>query len=292
MYKYIGVILQDIINNPISLLALIVSIVALYKNQKNGKLNSYNQKGCFYVSLLRKNLLQRLIKNYDITVKINNSIRSDSIPFNNRFIVGSYVGGISRAQIFSTYDDEQSISINKTHPEILNNRKAFKLSKKYANSNMYTFLSSPIFPYFSALGKYDEDRGVFERQLSRYHFYIELTDYCNNTEIWYVSFSLLLSNLEEDLKTKKWKKCIYSDFYKYYTFDDINIVSPKDIPKNLNRANMFNKTLKQIENKPKDKFESMVLIEQGFDAINNDLSLYEMKMYIKFIKQLGYDYLK
>lgn len=70
---------------------------------------------------------------------------------------------------------------------------------------------------------------MYDSQLNRYHFYIEITDYCKNTEIWYMSFSLLLSNIKE---TSEWKKCTYYHGYEYYTFNDINIISPRDIPKN------------------------------------------------------------
>jgi len=58
------------------------------------------------------------------------------------------------------------------------------------------------------------------REFSRYHFCIEITDFNDNSEVWYVGFSLVV-NRDKDMKVKD------------YEFEDINIVSPKDIIKNL-----------------------------------------------------------
>lgn len=98
-------------------------------------------------------------------------------------------------------------------------------------------------------------------------------------------FSLLLSNAKNERKL--WRKCNYDTGYAYFTFDDINIVSSRDVPKNLNRANNFNKCLEKIEEKEENSLDSIRLIEHGFDTINLDLQLFEIKEYIAFLKNLN-----
>lgn len=276
--------LQKNTNIIIAIISLIISIFSLLFSQKNARLNSYNQKGCYDIFLIRRGLLSRLMKRYDFTVKINNSITSNVIPFDYRLVIRPNMGGVLRAQMFSPFDDEFTFGINKTLPNILTSKIKHSLEKKYANKYITYFSSTPLYSYFSANGKFDENKRVWDRKINRYHFYIEVTDYCNNTEIWYMSFSLLLSNVKEE---KSWYRCNYDCGFTYYTFDDINIVSPRDIPKNLNRANDFKKCLEEIEGREKNSFDSTMLVKYGFNTINYDLQLFEMKEYIAFLKKIS-----
>ncbi len=282
--------LQKNPNIAISIFSLIISIFALSFSQKTAKLNSYNQKGCYDLLLIRRGFLAKLMKRYDFTVKIYNSVTSDVIPFDYRLVISPNMGGVYRAQMFSTFDDELSLGISKTLPKILTSKIKHSLSKKYAYKSVTYFSSTPLYSYFSASGKFDKNTCTWERKLNRYHFYMEITDYCNNTEIWYMSFSLLLSNSKDERKS--WCKCNYDTGYAYCTFDDINIVSPRDIPKNLNRANNFKKSLEEIEGKEENSLDSTTLIKHGFNTINRDLQLFEMKEYIAFLKNLNAEKLK
>lgn len=274
-------------SNPsivISTLSLFVALLAFIVNRKTSKLNSYNQKACYNVFLIKKSLLAHLKNKYDFNVKIFPSVCSNVIPFDFSLRIRPYIGGVYRTQIFSTFDNKYSLGINRTLPKILFSKPKGLSPKKYANKAEYYMSSSPLFPYACASGKFDENTQTADRQLNRYHFYIEITDYCNNIEIWYMSFSLLLSNIKEG--NVKWRKCNYYHGYEYYTFNDINIVSPKDIPKNLDRANIFNKSLEEIVGKKEKSLDSFNLIKHGFDKMEYDFQLYEMKEYVSFLKKL------
>lgn len=268
----------------ISTLSLIVALLAFTVNRKTSKLNSYNQKACYNVFLIKKGLLAHLKNKYDFNAKIYPSICSEVIPFDYSLCIRPYIGGIYRTQIFSTFDNEYSLGINRTLPVILLAKPKGLSPKKYANKAEYYLSSTPQFPYAYASGKFDENTRKSDRQLNRYHFYIEITDYCNNIEIWYMSFSLLLSNIKEG--KGKWYKCTYYHGYEYYTFNDINIVSPKDIPKNLDRTNNFTKSIEEIVGKKENSLDSVNLIEHGVDKMEYDFQLYEMKEYIAFLKRL------
>lgn len=282
--------LQKNPNIATSVFSLIISIFALSFSRKTAKLNSYNQKGCYNIFFIPRGLFANLMKRYDFTVKIYNSVTSKVIPFDYNLVISPKIGGIYEAQMFSTFDDESSLGINKTLPNILTEKVKHSLYKEYAYKSVTSFSSTPLYPYFSASGKFDENTCKCERQLNRYHFYIQITDYCNNIEIWYISFSLLLSNIKDDKKS--WRKCNYDTGYSYYTFNDINIISPRDIPKNLNRANNFKKCLEEIEGKEENSLDSTTLIKDGFDTMNRDLQLFEMKKYIAFLKNLSDEKLK
>lgn len=282
--------LQKNPNIAISIFSLIISIFAIAFSQKTAKLNSYNQKGCYNIFFIPRGIFAKLMKRYSFTVKIYNSVDSNVIPFDYRLVINPSIGGVYGAQMFSTFEDESSLGINKTFPNIITEKLKYSLSKKYAFKSVTYFSSTPLHPYFSASGKFSEDTCTCERKLNRYHFYIQITDYCNNTEIWYISFSLLLSNVKDEQKS--WRKCNYDTGYTYYNFDDINIVSPMDIPKNLNRANNFKKCLEEIEGKEENSLDSTTLIKHGFDTINYDLQLFEMKEYIAFLKKLSDEKLK
>ncbi|WP_255763350.1 hypothetical protein [Clostridium butyricum] len=225
------------------------------------------------------------MKKYNFTVKISNSAYSKVIPFEHELIITPKIGGIYEAQMFSAFDDELSLGVNKTLPNIVPKKEKHSLSKEYAYKSVTSFSSTPLYPYFSVSGKFGENACKCEKKLNRYHFYIQIADYCNNIEIWYISFSLLLSNLEDEQKS--WRKCSYDTGYAYYTFDDINIVSPRDIPKNLNRSNRFKKCLEEIEGKEENSLDSSTLIKDGFDTMNQNLQLFEMKEYIAFLKNLS-----
>lgn len=276
--------LQDNLSVIISTLSLFVAFFALMINRKTARLNSYNQKACYHVFLVKKGLLQKTINKYDFNVKIYPSAISEIIPFDYSLCIRPYIGGIYRTQIFSDFDNQCTLGTAKTRPLILNKKPKGISPKKYANNEEYQFSSTPLFPYVYALGKFDEDSRKSDRQLNRYHFYIEITDYCNNTEIWYMSFSLLLSNIKES--EYNWKKCTYYHGYKYYTFNDINIVSPKDIFKNVDRISNFNKSLSEIVEKEENSCDSINLINDGFSKMEYDLQLYEMKEYITFLEKI------
>lgn len=271
-------------NNPsiiISTLSLVVALLAFRVNRNTSKLNSYNQKACYHVFLLKKGLLAHLKNKYDFNAKIYPSICSEVIPFDYSLCIRPYIGGIYRTQIFSTFDNEYSLGINRTLPVILLAKPKGLSPKKYANKAEYYLSSTPLFPYAYAT----ENTQKSDRQLNRYHFYIEITDYCNNIEIWYMSFSLLLSNIKEE--NRNWNKCTYYHGYEYYTFNDINIISPRDIPKNLDRTNSFTKSIEEIVGKEENSLDSANLIEYGFDKMEYDFQLYEMKEYIAFLKRLS-----
>lgn len=73
----------------------------------------------------------------------------------------------------------------------------------------------------------------------------------------------------------------------FSAFDDINIISSRDIPKNLNHANNFKKCLEEIERKEESSLNSTKLIKEGFNTMNQNLQLFEMKKYIAFLKNLS-----
>lgn len=250
----------------ISLLALITSIFSLILSEKNSKLNSYSQKAIYSIFLLKINWFNRLIKNYNFHVKIFNSVISQTIPFNYGIVIKPYIGGIHKAKIFSSLNENSYLGTEKNVPIITNNRTPIYL-KKYAYIYTTYFSSSPLFSYFSFSMEKDN------MMLNRYHLYILITDYCNNTEIWYISFSLLLkknSNMYNEIEWKKFKG--YCGF-KYYCFDDINIVSSKELCSNIEKIENFKKTLEEIEK------------NTDFDSVKYDLQLYEMKEYLLFLEK-------
>lgn len=153
--------------------------------------------------------------------------------------------------------------------------------KRYAyNTNIY-FKSTPLFPYITAKATDNDSKN--ELMLNRYHFYLAITDYCDNTEIWYISFSLILTT---DKNNRKWRPCRDCYGYKYYTYDDICVVSPKDIICNLDRIKDFDKNLEDIIDQDEKNGESKALKSNGYQEINSDLQLYEMKKYHNFIREL------
>lgn len=268
-------------DNSIALGSLIIAIIALLLNRKLSKLNSYSQKGNYIVYFQERNFVKKLLGHYSFQVKIDSSIFSEKINFDYDLKIGTMLGGIYRTQVFEDIGNHNYIGTDRTKPVVRNYKN--KLPKKYASQEIYRFSSSPWFPYFSINGTYNEDKRYWNNRLTRYHRYIEITDYCGNTEIWYLSFSLILTNVEEN--SYGWKAFNNEKHFSYYKFDDFNIVSPQDIFKNLKRANLFDKDLKDISGESNsDQYNN--LIKHGYNHINADLELFEMKEYINFIKKV------
>lgn len=263
----------------ISLVSLLFSVFAFNLGKKSAKLSSYNQRGAYEVLLLKR----KLNINKSFEVKIFNSIKSKTFPFNYKLVVHSQLGGIYRAMKFNVFCDQSSIGIIKVLPKN-NILPRFTSFKRYAyNTNIY-FESSPLVPYFTARANFtDSINGKL--MLNRYYFYLEITDYCNNTEIWYISFSLLLSNFKD--YNLEWKHCYDCYGYKYYAYDDVCIVSPKDIIMNFNRINGFDENLDDILDIDRNNGESKSLKNNGYEGVRSKLQLYEMKKYHNFIKKLN-----
>lgn len=271
----------------ISALSLLIACLAFLVNQKNSTLNSYAQKACYQVFFVKRNFLELFLNKYRFNIKIYPSIMSEVIPFNYTLRIRPYIGGIYRTQLFTSFDDDFSLGTAKTGPILFETMPSKISLKKYANTSDHQLSTNVLFPYAYAVGKYDEKTRKSDNQLNRYHSYIEITDYCGNTEIWYMSFSLLLSNKKDT--QYKWLKCTFYDGYDYYTYNNIAIVSPKDVLKNYNRTLKFNKSIDQIIGKTNNSLESKSLIENGFAKMEYDFQLYEMKEYINFLKKLKTD---
>ena len=239
----------------ISLFALYFSIKAYKHNVFNSKVQSYYQKASYRVFLVKISFWDKLWDNYSFKVKLHNSLFSDSYPFPYKICITPNIGGIARAQTFDLITTGKTLGIDRTLPSILNKFKKFDtLHKGYAYHQNLSFIESDKYPYFCF---YNEEL----REFSRYHFCIEITDFNNNSEVWYVGFSLVV-NRDKDMKVTD------------YEFKDINIVSPKDIIKNLYRILSFNKGLDEIKK------------EKDFDKAKYDLQLFEMKTYFLFLKNI------
>ncbi|WP_096271649.1 hypothetical protein [Paucisalibacillus globulus] len=274
-------------DHGIAIISLSVAIVALLLNKKNSKLNSYNQQGNYIVFFQKEGKIRRWLYGPQFSVKINNSIMSEVILFDYSLKIKPLLGGIYRAHLFDDINNEHYIGTIKTFPVIRPYKNRSKFSNKYAHQDMISFSTSPIYSYFSVNGKFINDEHYYEKRLCRYHRYIQITDYCGNTEVWFASFSLFLSNVKED---GDWKKCKENIRFKYYRFDDFNIVSPREIPPNLNATLQFNKDLSTISGIENEMGESERFIEQGYDKTNSELQLYEMKKYKSFLDNL-HDYI-
>ncbi|EDT76213.1 hypothetical protein [Clostridium butyricum] len=169
--------------NVISIFSLIISIFVLLFSRKTAKLNSYNQKGCYNIFFIPLGFFAKLMKKYNFTVKIYNSAYSKVIPFEHELIITPKIGGIYEAQMFSAFDDELSLGVKKTLLNILPKKEKHSLFKEYAYKSVTLFSSTPLYPYFSVSGKFGENACKCEKKLNLYHFYIQITDYCNNIEI-------------------------------------------------------------------------------------------------------------
>ncbi|PFU40474.1 hypothetical protein COK86_19445 [Bacillus cereus] len=218
-----------------------------------------------------------------ISVKVEDSASSKGIELDYDFKIVPLLGGVSRAQIFGDIGKQEYIGIDRTG--LVVKKYKYKHPKKYANQINLNFSSKAWYSYLSANGKFDEEERKHEKKLLRYHRYIEIIDYCGNTEIRYTAFSLLLTNTPE--ANANWKRCNKNVGFTHYKFDDFIIVSPRDVPKNLNRASQFTKDLNQILGKT-DFYGSKNFIEH--EHINYELQRFEMKEYIKFLNDTK-DYL-
>lgn len=247
--------LSTIIPIVISLFALCFSIKAYRHNVFNSRIQSYYQKASYRVFLVTLGFIDRFFGKVSFRVKIHNSIFSDSYLFPYKVCITPNIGGIARAQTFDLILTGIPLGIDKTFPIVRNKLKKFySLSRDYAHHDVLSFIDSEKYPYFN----FTHEK---LRSFGRYHFCIEITDFSNNTEIWYMAFSLVVNRND--------KRNVIS-----YEFDDINIVSPKDMIKNLDRVLSFNKSLEDIEK------------EKDFDTARYDLQLFEMKKYFLFLKRL------
>ncbi|WP_142953898.1 hypothetical protein [Bacillus cereus] len=252
-------------------------------NRRISRLNSYNQRGNYNVFYQEKNILKRYMFTSRISVKVEDSASSKGIELDYDFKIVPLLGGVSRAQIFGDIGKQEYIGIDRTG--LVVKKYKYKHPKKYANQINLNFSSKAWYSYLSANGKFDEEERKHEKKLLRYHRYIEIIDYCGNTEIRYTAFSLLLTNTPE--ANANWKRCNKNVGFTHYKFDDFIIVSPRDVPKNLNRASQFTKDLNQILGKT-DFYGSKNFIEH--EHINYELQRFEMKEYIKFLNDTK-DYL-
>ncbi|OFD57533.1 hypothetical protein BWGOE4_31220 [Bacillus mycoides] len=274
-----------LIKNGIAIVSLFIATITLFLNRRISRLNSYNQRGNYNVFYQEKNILKRYMFTSRISVKVDNSAFSEEIELDYDFKIVPLLGGIYRSQIFDDIGKREYIGTNRTGPVIKKCKYKYTHPKKYANQNTLNFSSTAWYSYFSANGKFDEEKRKYEKKLLRYHRYIEITDYCGNTEIWYTAFSLLLTNTPE--ANANWKRCNKNIRFTHYRFDDFIIVSPRDVPKNLNGALQFTKDLNQILGEI-NLFESKNFIEH--EHINYELQRFEMKEYIKLLNDTK-DYL-
>ncbi|MED3201374.1 hypothetical protein ACWKTL_27865 [Bacillus toyonensis] len=276
-----------LMKNGIAIVSLFIATITLFLNRRISRLNSYNQRGNYNVFYQEKNILKRYMFTSRISVKVDNSASSEEIKLDYDFKIVPLLGGIYRSQIFDDIGKREYIGTNRSGPVIKKFKYKYRHPKKYANQNTLDFSSTAWYSYFSANGKFDEEKRKYEKKLLRYHRYIEITDYCGNTEIWYTAFSLLLTNIPE--ANVNWKRCNKNIRFTHYRFDDFIIVSPRDVPKNLNGALQFTKDLNQILGEI-NLFESKNFIEHGHEHINYELQRFEMKEYIKFLNDIK-DYL-
>lgn len=278
--KFIEENILAIVTVCIAFCSFIIARISLLFTKNNSRSNSYNSRGNFSV-YFKKNI------HPSFEVKIYNSVMSDTIPFDYTLQIESMVGGIFRTHCFNRMDDSSTMGAVKSLPIIKKKRRKNLIFKKYAHDKLISFSSDPFYCYFETLGKYDKENRIRENKLNRYHNYIEITDYCGNTEIWYFSFSLHLSNLKKDIEHDIWEKC--NDpfaHFKYYRFSDFTIMSPKDLPMNLRRTLKYEKNLSDIREFADDFMDSKRFIERGYRKIEYELQLYELREYHEFLQAL------
>ena len=277
-----------IISATVAIISMLIARRSLAQSKVSARLASYNARGSYDVFLVKGSRFKRYFSRANHQVKIYNSIASGTIDFDYEIIITAINGGICRAQLFENIEKREYIGISTTGPELRTSIPKHSPPKEYANQGRVSFYGTPLFPYFSAAGREsvtDEQDAI---QLNRYHQYIEISDFCGNTEIWYLAFSLHLSNREKDfIKASGWRTLANSITpYKYYRFSDATIVSPKDLPKNLDAALTPQQTLEEIRGSEESWQPSAQLSEGGWEAMNNKLKLYEMREYYRFIKRI------
>lgn len=263
----------------VAFLSFLIAVFALFYSQKNAKINSYSQKASNRVLLIKSK-----DKHGGFSVKLFNSVMSDVVPFDYNLVVYSKIGGISSCNVFPEIEDSMPLGISKDISNVKRFNPILLPFWKYAFNQKLKFEASPFFPYCTLNGEFLNNDTV-KYILNRYHFYIEITDYCHSTEIWYVSFSLLATNVK--FGELNWKKYDGNYDFKYFAFDEICVVSPKDLIRNINRLEKYNKNLSQIDNRDSNTGISLNLINNGLEKTQCDLELYEMKIYNEFLNKLN-----
>lgn len=277
----------SILSGVISLFALGISILSLLLNNRSSRLASYSMRGNYSVSFRTENWREKLFYFPSFTIKIFNSISSEVLRFKYKIQIKPVTGGVSRIQLFDGIENKNYIGINRTGP-VIKNKIRWKKSypKGYAYESLHGFNSTPFYSYFSVSCRGNDERGYDDRALNRYHQYIEITDFTGNTEVWYFSFSLYLSNLEIDYDSQNgWKK-LRKSYFKYYKISEIVVFSPKDLLKNLKAALISKKSLAEIRGGEERCQSSERLATEGFLSFDGDLQLYELREYLQFHKMI------
>ena len=277
-----------LVSAAVAIVSLFVATRSLAQSKVSARLASYNARGSYDVFLTEESRFKRYFGDANHQVKIYSSIMSGTIDFDYEINIVAINGGIFRAQLFENIEKHEFIGISTTGPELRASIPKHSPPKKYANQGRVSFYGTPLFPYFSASGREDDADDQDAIQLNRYHQYIEITDFCGNTEIWYLAFSLHLSSLESDFnKADGWRALAKNSTpYKYYRFAAVTIVSPKDLPKNLDAALTPQQTLQEIRGSEESWQPSAQLSDAGWEAMNNKLKLFEMQEYYRFIKRI------
>ena len=277
-----------IVSAAVAIISLFVATRSLAQSKLSARLASYNARGSYDVFLIQDSQFKRFFSKANHQVKIYSSVLSGTLDFDYEINIVAINGGIYRAQLFENIEKREYIGISTTGPELRASIPKHSPPKEYANQGRVSFYGTPLFPYFSAAGRENDTDDAGAIQLNRYHQYIEISDFCGNTEIWYLAFSLHLSNQESDFnKGDGWRAVAKNSTpYKYYRFAAITIVSPKDLPKNLDAALTPQQTLEEIRGSEASWQPSERLSEDGWEAMNNRLKLYEMQEYYRFIKRI------
>lgn len=277
-----------IVSAAVAMISLFVATRSLAQSKLSARLASYNARGSYDVFLTKDSRFKRYFGNANHQVKIYSSVMSGTIDFDYEINIVAINGGIYRAQLFENIGKREYIGIGTTGPELRTSIPKHSPPKEYANQGRVSFYGTPLFPYFSAAGRESDTDDEDAIQLNRYHQYIEITDFCGNTEMWYLAFSLHLSNREKDFNKAEGWRVLDKDGtpYKYYRFAAVTIVSPKDLPKNLDAALTPQQTLEEIRGSEASWQPSAPLSEDGWEAMNNKLKLYEMREYYRFIKRI------
>lgn len=276
------------VSAAVAIISLFVATRSLAQSRLSARLASYNARGSYDVFLTEDSRFKRYFGDANHQVKIYSSVMSGTIDFDYEINIIAINGGIYRAQLFENIEKREYIGISTTGPELRTSIPKHSPPKKYANQGRISFYGTPLFPYFSAAGRENDTDDEDAIQLNRYHQYIEITDFCGNTEIWYLAFSLHLSNRENDFnKADGWRALAKNSTpYKYYRFAAVTIVSPKDLPKNLDAALTPQQTLQEIRGSEESWQPSVQLSDAGWEAMNNKLKLHEMQEYYRFIKRV------
>lgn len=283
MEKFLSNNLLAIISCMISVVSLGISFLSLSLNNRNSRLASYSMRGNYSVSFRKESWKEKILSSPAFSMKIFNSISSEVLRFEYKIQIIPITGGVRRAQLFSGIEKGNYIGIDRSGPVIINKvNQRKKFPRKYAYESLHGFTSTPFYSYFSVRCRGNNEQHYNDRALNRYHQYLEVTDFNGNTEIWYFSFSLYLSNLEMDYDfSKGWKK-FRSPYFKYYKVSEIIIFSPKDLLKNLRSSLMPTMNLAEVRGCEEEWQSSDRLAREGFSPFDDDLQLYELREYYQF----------